>query len=258
MNRIIKKILFTICIAKLGADLKSKLVLFWEASRIQKNFYTKGRNRSFECYIGTSNRKVLVRFLGTIDELHALTEIFVERCYDPHTSNVYKILDLGANIGLASVWIWIEFPECTVHAYEPNPEVFIILEKNLSPLPKTRVFNMAISDNGPSIPFYLSSRSFSSSSYKIPRSKMITVKTKSLDQAIADLGTPVDMIKMDIEGAEFLVVKNSKNIGDVNVIVGEIHPEEAGDSKFFNLLSKHRVFGDPKSSKSIFYAVRKI
>ena len=42
------------------------------------------------------------------------------------------IIDCGANIGLATIWFAIHFPEAVIYAIEPNEENFEILRKNTS------------------------------------------------------------------------------------------------------------------------------
>lgn len=260
-HKIIKKITFVLRIAALGSDVTSKFILLREALRIQKNFYTKGASRRFQCWIGCGSRRACVSFRGTLDELHALTEIFIEHCYDPHVKNIRKALDLGANIGLASIWIWLTFPECNVDAYEPDPETYMTLEKNLSPLAGARTFNVAIADKNGTMKFNKANRSFSSSFYLVTSSKMtaITVPTKTIDQAIFDIGGSVDLMKIDIEGAEFAALEQSRNLNQVHIIIGEVHPEKAGkDIKIFTdkLLKTHRINKGIKSGKSLFYAER--
>lgn len=48
-----------------------------------------------------------------------------------YTGEQPVVLDLGANYGAFSIWASHRWPGCTVHAYEPNPEVFPVLERNL-------------------------------------------------------------------------------------------------------------------------------
>src|SRR5215470_4715731 len=44
---------------------------------------------------------------------------------------VNRILDVGANIGLFSLWARHSFPEAVVHAYEPNDQIFDYAIANL-------------------------------------------------------------------------------------------------------------------------------
>lgn len=259
MKKIVKKIQFVLGVVKLGADFKSKIKLFFESMHIQKNFYIKGENHPFHCWIGNNKRKAMVYFQGTLDDMHALTEIFVDNCYDPHSKNVHQVLDLGANIGLFSVWAWINFPNCIIHSYEPDPEIYKLLEKNLSPLSNVKTFNRAIADKEGTIEFYVSKRSFSSSIYPLSGSKVISIPTKKLDQVISDIGGTVDLMKIDIEGAEFSVLENSKQLDKINFIVGEVHPEKANTEvkSIENSLSKtHHIDSNINFGKSLFRATR--
>ncbi len=40
------------------------------------------------------------------------------------------VLDVGGNIGLFALWAGVNFPQATIHVYEPNPELLDSLENN--------------------------------------------------------------------------------------------------------------------------------
>jgi FkbM family methyltransferase len=71
-------------------------------------------------------------------EYHSLKrEIFTHHCYaielsDPKRTQEVLIFDAGAHIGLSTIYFAEQFPEAIIVALEPNPEVFPILEQNLS------------------------------------------------------------------------------------------------------------------------------
>lgn len=257
MNKIISKILFIHNTTSLGSGFFSKITLFKEALRIQFNFYLKRKNTPFKAIINNNHIDVLVNFSGTLDEMHALVEIFIDRCYNPKIDNVDNVLDLGANIGLATIWYSTEFPGCKIDAYEPNPDVYKILKVNTERLKNTRAFNMAISNRDSEKTFYISNRSFSSSTHEIPSGKKHTVLTRSLDSAIDNLGAKIDVIKIDIEGEEYLALESAKKINEVNIILGESHPFKAGvekDAMRKILIRTHKIYKEEEKDKSIFYA----
>ncbi|KND49429.1 MAG: methyltransferase, FkbM family [Parcubacteria bacterium C7867-003] len=259
MNKIINKILFIYKITSIGGDFFSKARLFKEILRIQAHFYLGGKNKPFDCLIQNNEQKVLVSFSGTLDEMHALIEIFIDRCYDPKVKKISKVLDLGANIGLATVWYSTEFPGCKIDSYEPNPTVYALLKKNTERLNGARAFNMAISNDNSSKTFYISNRSFSSSTHEIPNSKESVVVARSIDSAIENIGGNVDVIKIDIEGEEFTAIEQSKKIGEVNIILGESHPYKAGverDTMKKILTKTHKTYSEEEKDKSIFYATK--
>jgi hypothetical protein len=52
----------------------------------------------------------------------------------------------------------------------------------------------------------------------------IEVTTKTLDTLMKDLGLDqIDLLKFDVEGAEYVALKDFKNILRVREVVGEIH-----------------------------------
>ncbi|KAM3446732.1 hypothetical protein MY3296_009401 [Beauveria thailandica] len=60
-------------------------------------------------------------------------EIFGDNCYDvAQLSDPRFIVDVGANIGLFSVYMKKRFPACQVVAFEPAPDTFAVLTRNLA------------------------------------------------------------------------------------------------------------------------------
>jgi FkbM family methyltransferase len=52
--------------------------------------------------------------------------------YDiPYRHNAPVILDIGANIGSFAAWALKRWPGCHVHCYEPLPDNFALLKRNL-------------------------------------------------------------------------------------------------------------------------------
>ncbi|KND46786.1 MAG: SAM-dependent methyltransferase [Parcubacteria bacterium C7867-006] len=200
-----------------------------------------------------------MNFTGTLDELHALTEIFIDKCYKPEKIP-NTIIDMGANIGLATIWLKLNYPNTKIHAYEPNPEIFNVLKSNISNLNNVYLYNLAISDtDNEKIEFNISKRSFSSSKFPIPNSNKIYVSATTIDNAINIVNEKVDLIKIDIEGAEFSAIKISNKINEVNEIIGEIHPEKANESSA-NIINKLEFSHKIKyigTNKSLFHAIKK-
>ncbi len=60
-------------------------------------------------------------------------EIFVEKTYLKHGVNLGDgdvVIDIGANIGMFSLFVAREYPGCTVFAFEPSPATFELLSAN--------------------------------------------------------------------------------------------------------------------------------
>lgn len=61
-------------------------------------------------------------------------EVFEDRVYFRHGINLAPgeaVFDIGANIGLFTMFVKENFPDTTVHAFEPSPVIFAVLEKNV-------------------------------------------------------------------------------------------------------------------------------
>ena len=70
------------------------------------------------------------------DEYVTITEVFDDLVYQPswfdfESTDFKKIVDVGALIGSFSLWIHEKFPNAVIHAYEPDPESFDYLLKNI-------------------------------------------------------------------------------------------------------------------------------
>lgn len=177
-------------------------------------------------------------YFSDIFELHVLVGIFKAREYDIEFRP--RIVDLGANIGIASLWFYDQYPYAQIEAYEPDPETFKILQKNVAHL-GVKTIQKAISGSNESIKFFHSFRSIGSSLIELGETtKIIEVEGITLDSII---GNGIDILKIDIEGAEFEVLEKCTTLSKIRAIVGEIHPKIANRSieDFISILQKTHV-----------------
>ena len=86
-------------------------------------------------------------------------EIFVKNEYF-FKSNKHKplILDCGSNIGVSVIYFKFLYPNCHIHAFEPDPETFELLKQNVQKNNLKNVFlhNKAVSNSEKDIDFYIS------------------------------------------------------------------------------------------------------
>lgn len=75
-------------------------------------------------------------------------EIFEDRSYIFERASKLPsepvIFDVGANIGVFSLFALEEWPNCRVFAFEPIPDIFRVLEMNLVSCPGVTLFNFAL------------------------------------------------------------------------------------------------------------------
>lgn len=128
----------------------------------------------------------------------------------------HVFFDIGANIGWYSLNVARKFPDIEVHAFEPISQTFQYLTANirLNGLNCIKTHNFGLSNNeGKSIFYYYPEGSGNASMVNLSERKeieTITCQVIKLDTFAATLVRPPDVIKCDVEGAEFFVFQGAK------------------------------------------------
>ena len=134
------------------------------------------------------------------------------------------IIDCGANIGVSVLNYKRLYPGARIVAFEPDPMFLPVLKSNLARNGAGDVVVVeaaAWTTNG-NVPFFCEGADGSRviqghESYP----KSISVRSVDLSAYLDD---PVDLVKMDIEGAEFEVIPHlGKKLGQVKNLVVECH-----------------------------------
>jgi FkbM family methyltransferase len=166
--------------------------------------------------------------ISDASELLTLKELLIQDEYElPASAAPRVILDLGANIGIATLLLRARYPAATVVAVEPDPATFRKLAHNVSTDPKVVTINAAIGTQRGHASFAAGTMSWSGR--LTDDENGIRVKTTTLDQLVADFGLQRgDMVKMDIEGAEHAVIAAARCLDRFSVLIGEVHPVQDG------------------------------
>jgi FkbM family methyltransferase len=143
------------------------------------------------------------------------------------------IFDLGGNIGSTVVYFATKYPGAHIYCFEPDPSNIEMLKLNTADfMDRLTIIEKAVwKESSKTLKFYIVPDKHWSSSL-LPRSKSdieIEVKTISLDDAMEEFHIDnIDLLKYDIEGAEYEVFENFKKKTCVYNYVGEIHPKITG------------------------------
>ena len=127
------------------------------------------------------------------------------------------IIDIGANLGYyTAIASRLAGEQGLVVAFEPEPNFFKLLSRNIrrNNMKNVIPFELAIAEKNGLVNLYLSNENKGHNS--IIRSEelktSVQIKTTTLDDFLASQKiTKVDIIKMDVEGAEILALEGMKN-----------------------------------------------
>ncbi len=130
-----------------------------------------------------------------------------------------RVLDIGANIGLFSIWCAHHFPDSTIHAYEPNPRILPDAAKNLAGTGVT-LFPFSV---GKETGFARMIDPSESRRAQITVQNDGDIKVIALDEAVQRIGGAVDLLKLDVEGTEWAIFENEKAFEHIRMIRMEYH-----------------------------------
>lgn len=134
------------------------------------------------------------------------------------------ILDCGANVGISVLNYKRQFPGALITAFEPDPNIFKVLRSNLAKngASDVKVVEAAVWTHNGEISFFCEGADGSRIvSGENRLGKETVVRTVDFTDFITG---PVDLIKMDIEGAEFDVIPHiADKLRMVSNIVIECH-----------------------------------
>lgn len=152
-----------------------------------------------------------------------------------------RILDLGANVGLASLFFAKRYPDATIDAIECDPEIYSLLSSNLKANHVTNVTThnfaawveqgqMAFVPNG-------------LGGGRLSNVGAVTVATLDMKQWL-DARPPYDLVKIDIEGAERTLFHHiSDAILQAKHIVMEYHSHVTEEQNLDEILATLRRNG---------------
>lgn len=195
------------------------------------------RKRSMEVTLGSMKFTVLDHEFDTFKEIFVDSEYLL--CLR-HTPNVRPnfIVDLGANVGFASLFFQHVWPSVEVYAFEPVPDTFDRLVRNVKDLNGVLTHNKSAGCDDCEVTFTSDG----------PGSRMITSEMSMAPSCVTC--TQIDifrfiqstrfssggLLKMDIEGGEWNIFADqriSQLLAKFDTVILEVHETSSGSVQMF-------------------------
>ncbi|WP_417264809.1 FkbM family methyltransferase [Brumimicrobium sp.] len=158
------------------------------------------------------------------------------------------LIDAGSNIGSTAIYLKHLFPETQIFCIEPDEENFDLLKNNLSKYVNNGSVKLyqagLMGKSGLNLSINTNFRDKSSCARQVVveqkenRLKSITIIDLIKEHNLQS----IDLLKIDIEGAEVFLIKNDSNVSFLSItkcIAIEIHDEYECREKIYELLIKN-------------------
>jgi len=195
----------------------SKIQIVLRSRKIFKNWYiypkiyfklTKKEYAVFETKLG---QKIRIRVNST--DLMALTHVWLIEEYKRKKFDIKPndvIIDIGAHIGLFTIYASQFSKNGEIYSFEPMKENFELLNKNIisNNLKKVKIFNLAVSNSNSSVTLFINNDESGHSMFS-QSSQNLMVNSISLKRIFDENQIEFcNFLKLDCEGAEYEIIKN--------------------------------------------------
>lgn len=193
--------------------------------------------------------ELLLRERGS--DMNTFTEVIQQEVYKDVVDTVRNcetIIDLGANIGLASRYFADHFPNCKILAVEPNPSTFKVLVSNVRGLvtnARCRTLQAAVWGSEKPLaggavddPDHFSAFAVHEATTQFDEN---SISGWPMSKIIAHAGfEKLDLLKVDIEGAEVELFNGNVDwLHKVRTIAIEFHQNSRKECRFDDLMKQY-------------------
>lgn len=182
-------------------------------------------------------RKIYIHDIASFNM--CIGELFQSEAYKFKANNSKPyIIDCGANLGMSIIYFKELYPEASILAFEADSHIFSFLEKNIFSFDYEDVIlvNKAVWNKEGDVIFYEEG----GAGGKIEEVNELTNKHKSIPSTRLKKylkGKKVDFLKLDIEGAEYEVLKDcSEELNNVDFLFVEYHSIENTTQNLHSIL----------------------
>jgi FkbM family methyltransferase len=178
-----------------------------------------------------------ISYIRPYELLHTYRDIFENELYRFTSENEAPlIIDCGSNIGLSVIYYKQLYPSAKIIAFEPDKSNFQVLKTNVESnnFSDIQLNEAAVWITNGEITFEASESEASHITEDGAGSQ--TVRSVRLNDLLSTV-PEVDFLKVDIEGAEWAVIKDcAENLHKINNLFLEYHGKVEGTNKLTDLL----------------------
>lgn len=201
-------------------------------------WYLLGKPCPISLTLKTGQSLYMRRDSPTANDHDTAYEVFVSDFYRPDAiapgDQMLNIVDLGANVGYATMYFAHLFPKSHLYCFEPHPTSFAELVSNLRRnhlLDRVTLYKAAASNVTKS--GFLTDDAVCSTIVSGDGDRRSRVM--QLDLFECQLGVKVDILKVDIEGGEYAILGDDRfrQLLPANVMMEWHSDQEHGDGKLW-------------------------
>lgn len=139
------------------------------------------------------------------------------------------VIDIGAHIGMFAIYTALRFPKVLIHAFEPFPENFELLEQNLerNGITTVRLHREGVTSDGRFIEMVTNPRNSGGStchSRTLEHGRISGIPSTTLDHIFDSRGIDkCKLLKIDCEGSEYEILFSTNTLSKVEYLSGEFH-----------------------------------
>ena len=134
------------------------------------------------------------------------------------------ILDVGAHVGIVSCYLAKRYPEAKITAFEPVPELFELLQRNLKAngIENVEAVNAAVTADGREVSMAVAGLSDNSGGSTLMRGTLDATRLSPSVKIELRPDERIKLLKIDCEGAEYEILTDDL-LRKVSILRGEFH-----------------------------------
>ena len=250
-------------LSKIGAGPRARVKIFAAAVALGARWILRRpSSRLWELRVAMGGRPFTF-VASDYGELQVMRDIVLDCEYDVAGIEPRTILDLGANIGVAAAWFRSRYPNARIVAVEADPGTYAKLERSLGDDDAVTLVNAAVAARSGETTIFRAQGYSVASSLKDTGPETASsarVRACTLDDLCVEHGLErIDLLKLDIEGAELEALEGLSRLEIVGTMVGEVHPPllDGGPESFFAQLQAFEVDRLSESPESISFVANR-